>query len=333
MKSRSKELLDRAIAATVAAIEIYNKPDFQYRAETFCILAINGWELLLKAKWLSENRNKIRSLYVMETRQNKDGSKSKRSTIKRTHSGNPFTHSLAYIAKKLVEQKHLDRVAMDNIETLLELRNSSVHFYNQSNTEFAKRLQEIGAASLKNFVLAVKEWFARDLSKFNFYLMPLSFMNLPKQTDAVVLNKEEKNFLKYLREIEAKVGETDTGYAITINIDVKFTGSKARDATGVQLTKDSDAIEIRLTDEQIRERYPWDYKKLTSKCRNRYADFKCDAKYHGIRESLLKNEKFAHIRYLDPDNPKSQEKKLYNPIILQEIDKYYQKYEKSDKRS
>ena len=39
-----------AIAATVGAIEIYNKPDFPYRSETFCILAINGWELLLKAK-------------------------------------------------------------------------------------------------------------------------------------------------------------------------------------------------------------------------------------------------------------------------------------------
>ena len=50
MKSRSKELLDRAIAATVAAIEIYNKPDFPYRSETFCILTINGWELLLRAK-------------------------------------------------------------------------------------------------------------------------------------------------------------------------------------------------------------------------------------------------------------------------------------------
>ena len=240
---------------------------------------------------------------------------------------------MSYIAKKLVEQKHLDRVAMDNIETLLELRNSSVHFYNQSNTEFARRLQEIGAASLKNFVLAVKEWFARDLSKFNFYLMPLSFMSLPKQTDAVVLNKEEKNFLKYLREIEAKAGDIDTEYAIAININVKFIGSQAQDATGVQLTKNPDAIEIRLTDEQIRERYPWDYKKLTSKCRNRYLDFKCDAKYHGIRKLLLKDEKFTHIRYLDPENQKSQKKQLYNPNILQELDKYYRKHEKSDKRS
>ncbi len=34
MKSRSKELLDRAIAAMVAAIEIYNKPGFPYRTES-----------------------------------------------------------------------------------------------------------------------------------------------------------------------------------------------------------------------------------------------------------------------------------------------------------
>ena len=40
MKSRSKELLDRAVAATVAAIEIYNKPDFLYREEAFAVLAI-----------------------------------------------------------------------------------------------------------------------------------------------------------------------------------------------------------------------------------------------------------------------------------------------------
>jgi hypothetical protein len=64
MKARSKQLVDRAIAATVAAIEIYNKPDFQYRNETFAVLAVNGWELLLKAKWLLDHKNDIRSLYV-----------------------------------------------------------------------------------------------------------------------------------------------------------------------------------------------------------------------------------------------------------------------------
>ncbi len=182
MKSRCRELTDKAIAATVAAIEIYNKPDFPYRAETFCILAINGWELLLKAKWLHENNNKIRSLYVREPYQKKDGTPSKRLKIKRTRSGNAFTHGIDYLARKLVGQKHLDQTVLKNIEVLLELRNSSVHFYHQSDTALATQLQELGAASLKNFVLAMKDWFARDLSEFNFYLMPLSFVCLPQGT-------------------------------------------------------------------------------------------------------------------------------------------------------
>ncbi len=104
MKSRSSQLLDKSIAAMIAAIEVYNKPDFMYRGETFSILAINAWELLLKAKYLKDNHNKIRSLYVTEPVTNKDGSKSKRKRIKLTRSGNPFTHSIEFIAKKLIDK-------------------------------------------------------------------------------------------------------------------------------------------------------------------------------------------------------------------------------------
>lgn len=99
MKSRSNELLDKSIAAMIAAIEIYNKPDFMYRGETFSILAINSWELLLKAKYLKDNHNKMRSLYVMEPITNKDGSKSKKKKVKTTRSGNPFTIQLSLLRR------------------------------------------------------------------------------------------------------------------------------------------------------------------------------------------------------------------------------------------
>ena len=263
MKSRSKELLDRAIAATVASIEIYNKPDFPYRSETFCILAINGWELLLKAKWLHENGNKIQSLYVNEFGTNRDGSRSKRKTIKRTRSGTPFTHGLDYLAKLLVEQKHLDPIAKDNLDALLELRDTSVHFFHQSESRLAESLQEIGAASLKNFVLTVQEWFDRDLSEFNFFLMPLSFMELPRKAEAIVLNREERDFLRYVQQLQKKTKGSDSEYAVMINHEVKFTRSKAKGIPEVRVTNDPSAAEIRLTEEQIREQYPWDYLELT----------------------------------------------------------------------
>ena len=44
-----ESLIDKSIGSMLPAIEIYNKPDFKYREETFAILAINSWELLLKA--------------------------------------------------------------------------------------------------------------------------------------------------------------------------------------------------------------------------------------------------------------------------------------------
>ena len=327
MKSRSRELLDKAIAATIAAIEIYNKPDFRYREESFSILAINGWELLLKAKLLDENDNKIQLLYVKEPRRKKDGSKSKKLKIKNTRSGNPMTYGLEYLAKTLVEQKHLEKNAWANIKALIELRNSCVHFYN-SSPNFAKRLQEIGAASLENFVSFAREWFKRDLSEFNFYLMPLSFVRLPTQSKAIVLNKQERNFVNYLKSLEDEEDESDSKYFITIDIDVKLTRSRGKDALDVRTTLDPNAPEVRISEEDVRAAYPWNYDELSERCMGRYSDFKRNQKYHDIRIPLYQNRKFCYIRYLDPGNPKSFEKVFYKPDILTEFDKHYSKREK-----
>lgn len=324
MKARSKELLDRAVAATVAAIEIYNKPDFLYREKAFAVLAINGWELLLKAKWLADHDNKVSKLYVMEPRTKKDGTKSKKLQVKETRSGNPFTHSLDFLAKKLVDTKAFDANAWANIQALLELRDSSIHFYNRSGA-FPVRLQEIGAASLKNFVAVTKAWFGRDMSEFNFYLMPLSFVALPQRTAAVVLNHEEKKFLAFVESLEPANDDAASPYSVTVNIDIKFTRSKAKDALGVQVTNNPNAPEVRFTEEQIRDRFPWDYDRLTEECRKRYKDFKVAKKYHDVRKQLQKDKRFGEIRFLDPGNPKSSKKPFFNPNILQELDKHFTK--------
>ena len=58
--------------------------------------------------------------------------KSKKLQIKLTRSGNPFTHSLDFLAKKLVETGAFDDNAWANLQLLLEIRDSSIHFYNLS---------------------------------------------------------------------------------------------------------------------------------------------------------------------------------------------------------
>lgn len=322
MKARSKELLDRAVAATVAAIEIYNKPDFLYREEAFAVLAINGWELLLKAKWLADHGNKVRSLYVMEPRAKKDGNKSRKLKVKTTRAGNPFTHSLDHLAKKLVDSKAFDSNAWANLQVLLEMRDSAIHFYNRSGA-FPVRLQEVGTASLKNFVAATKSWFGRDMTEFNFYLMPLSFVALPQHMEGAVLNHEEKRFLSFIDRLEPATDDAASPYSVTVNIDIKFTQSKAKESLGVQVTNNPGAPEVRVTEEQIRDRYPWDYQRLTAECVQRYSDFKQTQKYHQIRKPLEKDKRYGEVRFLDPGNAKSPKKPFFSPNILQELDKHF----------
>ena len=62
MRPRSRLFLDKSLGAMLAAIEIYNKPVFSYREESFAILATNAWELLLKARLLQLASNKLASI-------------------------------------------------------------------------------------------------------------------------------------------------------------------------------------------------------------------------------------------------------------------------------
>ncbi|MDX9732317.1 MAG: hypothetical protein RBT63_11135, partial [Bdellovibrionales bacterium] len=217
-----------------------------------------------------------------------------------------------------------DPNAWANIQALTEMRDSSIHFYNRSGA-FPVRLQEIGTASLKNFVAACKSWFGRDLSEFNFYLMPLSFIALPQRAEAVVLNHEEKKFLAFIESLEPDDDDGTSPYSVTVNIDIKFTRSKAKDALGVNITNNPSAPEVRLTEEQVRDIYPWDYERLTAECRKQYSDFKMVQDYHDLRKKLAADKRFGYLRLLDPNRPKGQKKPFFNPNIMQELDKHYTK--------
>ena len=323
MKSRSNELLDRAKSAMVAAVEIYNKPAFPYRAESFAILAVNGWELLLKAKWLSINHNRKNSLYVYEPR-DKDGKRSKKRYIKRNRSGTPFTKGLDYLIKQLVIRNYLDTKVSSNLTAMLEVRDSATHFYN-SSAILQTRLYEYSAACVRNFATTLREWFRQDLSEYDLHLMPLSFIDIPDSVQGFVLNAEEERFLSYLSRLDSDNADPESPYSVSINVELRFTRSKSLEALPVHPTKDPSAINVRLSEEDIRERYPWDYNTLSEKCKGRFSEFKMNHKYHRVRKNLEGDEAFASIRYLHPGNPNSPKKIFYNPNILREMDKHYKR--------
>lgn len=322
MKSRAKLLLDRSVAAMLAGIEIYNKPMFPYRVESFTMLAINAWELLFKAKWLVEKKGKLSSLYVFEKKKLKDGSVSKQETIKRTGESHvPFTHSIEYLAKKLFELHLIPVEVKTNLQFLQEFRNASVHFYLRS-LETAQRLQELSMASVKNYTALVQDWFGSALSDFDFFLMPLALLNPPVeyQHDKTV---EEQRFLDYLLRNGFGKDAPEGRFAVAINVEVKFQKTKDPGAIAVRLSNDPDSAKIMLTDEQFVARYRFDYRELTDECKKRYSNFVENQEYHSLRKSLSSNQKFAMTRYLDPLKKKGLKKERYSEAILAEFDKHY----------
>ena len=327
MKSRSRTLADKSIDAMLAAIEVYNKPTFAYREESFAILAINSWELLLKARLLQLANNRLAVILSYEHRQRADGTHSEKLYRKKSRSG-------TYLSVGLF--RAIDRLRDDfgdtthpsvrrNLELLCEVRDNAVHFINKG-FDISKLVQELGTACLRNYLGLVDRWFAIDLSAYNFFLMPLAFVRVGRSVDAITMNSSERRVIEYLRQrIADDLEGADDDYSVALRVDLKFSRSKAVDAAPVVVSDDPAAIAVRLSEEDIREKYPWDYRILTTRLKRRYANFKENRKYHRLRQTLESDDDFCNTRYLDPAKKSGTSKRFYNSNIVQEFDKHYER--------
>jgi hypothetical protein len=153
-RGSSKHLVKNAKSALLAAIEIYNKPGFQYRDECFVILLLNAWELALKAL-ISKNKG---SIYYPK----------RRNQPYRTLSlADAFTKSEKFFPKKIV---HLPVAA--NLRLLNTYRDNAVHFYNEDG--FNVLIYSLGQTAIVNLHDLLKEGFKIDIGDdISWQLMPL----------------------------------------------------------------------------------------------------------------------------------------------------------------
>lgn len=316
---------DKSIAAITAAVEVYNKPAFAYREETFAILALNAWELLLKAKVVKDAQNDVRAIRVYESRRTKDGSLSKKKYLKRNRAGNPQTISLnACILRLESSQSRLEVEVKNNLEALTEIRDNSVHFVTASSL-LSRQAQELSAAAVKNFVLLARQWFNRDISSSLQLVLPLSFVATSTSVDSVVVSADESRLIQHLERLANIEGRGNSLFDVAVRLQVKLDKSKLPTASKVQVSRDPDAMKVTLSEEDVREQFPWDFRELCKQLAKRYTNFKQDDKFHSLRKPLLLDAKFVKARYLDPGNPKSQRKYFYSSNVLQMFDREYQK--------
>lgn len=213
-KGSYRHLLKNSTAALLAAVEIYNKPNFSYREECFVILLLNSWELLLKAI-ISKSGNSI--FY-----------KKKRSEPYRT-----FSWSDAYKRASASFPASVGSLAVQrNLELLATYRDNAVHFYN--NRSFGVLIYSLAQTSIINFRDLASSLFDYDIGNdMNWQLLPLGkeapidpiefISGASKSPEKSAIAQFVVELSKATKEIETAKG--DTGRLLTV-FTVKLESTK-----------------------------------------------------------------------------------------------------------
>lgn len=317
----SADLAAKSVQAAIAAIEIYNKPCFTYREEAFSLLMTNAWELLLKAKWLADRGEVVETLYEM------NNDKAGNQKPKENRSGNPISFGLTYLAAAMVADKKsgLERAAQENLLALVEIRDNAVHLINK-DPYIGRRVQEVGTASLRNYLLLAASWFKLDLSQYNFFLMPISFYHGFEAAEPATRADypiQVQRLLAYLDAREATDMDDAGGQHVALRLETRLVRGKDTAAVEFRYTDDPKAPAIAMRLEDILKNYPMTYDNLTTALAKRYSDFMINAKYHMLRRVLEAERKFCFPHPLNPTKPKGAVQRLYNSNIFREFDKHY----------
>jgi Protein of unknown function (DUF3644)/EC042_2821-lke REase len=316
--------VDKASAAMTSAIEIYNKPSYDYREETFSLLAINAWELLLKARLLQLSNSDARSIYVYEPRRTKSGRQSKKLYIKLNRSRTPLTLSLQGCVTKLeaTPDSKIPKDVHANLTALCEIRDGAAHFATASATLRAQVLS-VAVASVKNFVLIAQSWFNVNFADRLSLVLPLAFLSPGTNVESVVVYPGEAKLIEYLRQLGQASQSDSSPYDVAVRVQIRLNRSNLSSATRVQVVDDPSATPVVLTEEDILATYKWTYDELTAQLSKRYSNFSANRKYHELRKRFADDKRYVWTRRLNPRDANSGRKQFFSPNFLNEFDKHY----------
>jgi hypothetical protein len=266
----------------------------------------------------------MNSLYQLEFIKKKNGENSTRKAPKKNRSGNPTTIGLFEAINRLRDiDLHLNKNLVSSIESLIELRDNAIHFHNEK--DISKHLQELGFACIKNYMGLIRLWEIEiELGIYNFYLMPLAYVDAKVQADSI-LTDEVKNYVSFVKNKVSEAEKDDEEFDIAISIDINFKKTNSFEAIPFQYGEDG--VHVTMTEENIRDLFPLTYNEVVSSCKERYSDFKKNPAFNSVMHTIKSDSKLFHLRKLDPNGTSnSQSKPFYSSNIWQTLDKKYTKH-------
>lgn len=292
--TRAIKMVRCATTALLAAIEICNKPGFEYREQTFALLSVNAWEVFLKARIIQQNDGKLQSIYIR---------KKNSRLYEKNKEGEPRTISL----NRALDLAKPDDAVRSNIKGLSLVRNQVAHL-GVVSADLQLIIIQYGIASIRNFIGLSQRWF--KLSVDLPFFVPVGFVgdvNLIKNP----ATGKQKILLKVLRDFADSVSSDGSEYAVALKVEVNLDKNLKGGGT-IGITNDPTAPEVRISDAEFFERYPHTYNEIVNFCRNSYTNFKQNPRFNSIMRQVKTDINCACERKLNPRNPESTGKFFYN---------------------
>lgn len=282
-----KRLVDNSLAAMLAAVEVYNKPQMTYRDEVTVMLIVNAWELALKATL----RQKDRSIFYPKQRGERYRSIGIDDALGRVN------------ASKLWPIEVDGPAVTANVKALTEYRDRAIHLYNaQGLGAVVYPFLQQNVLNYRDFMLAK---FKKDLAdSMTWQLLPLGatapadavqFMKVDKDATMIA---EVEDFINELRGLmdDAQAAGGDMG-RVAVVYDIHMQSQKKLTSADLVVAVSSTAdgqIAVRKTDPN--QTHPFSATELLVKVNEKRVGRKLTTYDHQAlcwKESLRDNTKYA----------------------------------------
>lgn len=259
-----RKLKDNAVSSMIACIEIYNKPRMEYRDEISVILAVNAWEILLKAVVRKAGGG------IFEPK--------KRNSARKSIS---IWDALSKAAKSRYWDPQLSYEAVrSNLEILTDFRNNAVHLYAAKNA--SPLMYMAMSASLRSFDKLLSHAFSYQLSQdINISILPIGLINPVATVETMlsakpgVQNSADEALASLLREKLNGVSGDATAinqivFGVKVNLQSVKTSSKQSNVTVGVAGGSSDRVEVLFKDRDPNVTHPLSFTDIANALREKY---------------------------------------------------------------
>ena len=232
--ARSLIMARRALAALLAAVEMGNKILIPYREETFCLQLLNSWEILLKARIVQQNRNRLESIFEKA---------SNGRFIRDPHTQEPRTIKFVEALKRVGVRENV-RINLLGVNVM---RNNIAHL-GVLSAELRENVLRYGGAAVVNFAKLYQEWFHESVKVP--YLVPIAFVG---KAEVIAPNRSDvrqRQLLNYLSQLVGSTDIKDKSYAVTLRLNASI-NPVAGGGGSIGATNDPNAPRMRLSDDQL----------------------------------------------------------------------------------